>query len=92
MRVSDEQLQEKLGRISERVQREKDRVLEALRSDPELLQVAELCKQTFDAKFVYLKVGGYEKGQDWPPGIVPKKYNKPPKGKGRVAWLRELEK
>jgi hypothetical protein len=88
---TDEQLQEKLARISGRMQSEQDRVRRALQSDPVLLQVAELCKQTFQSRFVYLKVGGYEKGRDWPKGIVPAKYNKPPKGKGHVAWLRKLE-
>lgn len=89
---SDEQLQEKLGRVSQRLQAERDRVHEALQSDPQLLSLAKLCKETFNSRITYLRCGGYEKGEDLPPGIIPAKYHKPPKGKGRIQWLRGLEK
>ena len=89
---SDEHLSEVMARISQRLQTERDRVHEALQSDPGLFSLAKLCKETFNSRITYLRCGGYEKGEDLPPGIIPEKYNKPPKGKGRVQWLRGLER
>ena len=91
-------LEDAQARIESRLAERRARAQTLLARDPLLLALAESCKSTFDARLRYLKVGEDEIGSSvvdgddlMRPGIVPARYNKPPRGKGRVAWLRGLE-
>lgn len=60
-------LDAKLDRIANRIQARRSEVRAHLGLRPDLLDLAEACKETFGAKLVYLKVDGFETGlaPDW---------------------------
>jgi hypothetical protein len=76
-RTSDDDLDAKLARIARRVQAQRDSVRALLATDPDLLDLADALKETFQAKLTYLRIGDETHGTPLPEGVCPATYNPP---------------
>ena len=58
----DDEIDAKLARISRRLQTARDEVRSRLETVPDLLDLAEHCRERFQARLVYVRVGTWETG------------------------------
>jgi hypothetical protein len=75
--VSDNELDAKLARISGRMQAQRDHIRALLETEPDLFELAEALKETFQAKLTYLRIGDHTHGKPLPQGICPAEYYPP---------------
>ena len=59
---STDDLDAKLAQITDRIQARRAEVRAHLCLRPDLLELAEACKETFGASLAYLRIGDYETG------------------------------
>jgi hypothetical protein len=76
----DERFREKLARSRSRGEAQRDRIRALLQAEPDLLELADVLKETFQAKLTYLRIGDETHGTPLPEGVCPVAYN-PPKVK-----------
>lgn len=71
MSTTDAELDEKLARLSGRLQAQRDRVRAELAKEPGLLLLAEGLRAAFGGRLTWLKTDTFEHGQELPRGVVP---------------------
>lgn len=64
-------IDEKLARVSGRLQAGRDRVRAELGKEPGLLALAEAWRERFGARLVWVKTDGFEYGREIEAGVVP---------------------